>query len=119
MITLLIDAGFAARADDRRDVALDHLQVARLQRADVDDHVDFGCAVEDRPAGLVVLHVGGRGAERKADDRADADAASRAAAATQSATQAGLTQTVAKWNSAASRHSFSISCRVASGLSSV
>ena len=28
-------------------------------------------------------------------------------------------QTVAKWNSAASRHSFSISCRVASGLSRV
>ena len=41
---------------------------------------------------------------------------SRAAA---SATQAGFTHTVAKWNSAASRHSFSISARVASGLSSV
>ncbi len=34
----------------------------------------------------------------------------------QSATQAGLTQTVAKWNSAASRQSFSISARVASGF---
>ena len=35
------------------------------------------------------------------------------------ATHAGLTHTVANWNSAASRHSFSISCRVASGFSSV
>ena len=36
-----------------------------------------------------------------------------------SATHTGFTHTVAKWNSAASRQSFSISARVASALSSV
>ena len=81
MITLLIDAALAARLDDRLDVALDRAEVARLQRADVDDHVDLGRAVEDRPPRLVVLDVGGGRAEREADDRTDADAACRAAAA--------------------------------------
>ena len=37
----------------------------------------------------------------------------------ESATHVGLMQTVAKWNSAASRHSCSTAVRVASGFSSV
>ena len=85
-------------------------QVAGLQRADVDHHVDLARAVEDRAPRLVALDVGGRRAERKPDDRADADAAARAAAAPHSATQVGLTQTVANLNCAASRHSSSMSC---------
>ena len=75
MITLLSGAALPARLDDRLDVALDGAQVAGLERADVDHHVDLGRAVEDGPPRLVVLDVGGGRAERKADHRADADAA--------------------------------------------
>ena len=64
-------------AGNRLDVALDHLQVARFQRADVDHHVDFPRAVVDGAARLVPFHVGGRRPEREADDRADTDARPR------------------------------------------
>ena len=68
------DVGLAAGTDDGGDVALDDLEIAGLERADVDHHVDLGRAVEDRAPGLVVLDVGGGGAQRESDDRADADA---------------------------------------------
>ena len=71
-------------------------EVARLERADVDDHVDLGGAVEDRTPRLVVLDVGRRRAEREPDDGTDADAACPASSAAAVATQVGLTQTVAK-----------------------
>ena len=58
MITLLTTPHCAARLDHRLDVALDGAQVAGLQRADVDDHVDLGRAVEDRPPRLELLDVG-------------------------------------------------------------
>ena len=58
MMTLLIDAALPARLDHRLDVALDRAQIARLQRADVDHHVDLERAVEDRAPRLVVLDVG-------------------------------------------------------------
>ena len=46
-----------------------------LERADIDHHVDFGRAVEDRAPRFVLLDVRRGRAERKADDRTDADAA--------------------------------------------
>ena len=69
-------------------------------------------------AGLVAFHVGGCRAERKPDhgtDPVELPLSRRAA----TATHAGLTQTVANPNCAASRQSTSISCRVASGFRSV
>ena len=58
MITLLSAPQSRHGAVDRLDVALDDAQVARLERADVDHHVDFARAVEDRPPRLVALDVG-------------------------------------------------------------
>ena len=74
MITLLVTPQARQARGHRLDVLLDQPQIARLERADVDHHVDLGGAVEDRAARLVVLHVGGRRAQREADHRADADA---------------------------------------------
>ena len=72
---LAVDAALTARFDDGFDIALHGAQIAGLQRADIDHHVDFGGAVEDRPPGFEVLDVGGRRPERKPDDGTDADAA--------------------------------------------
>ena len=77
MMTLLSAPHVAARRDDGLDVALDDAKIAGLERADVDDHVDFARAVEDRALRLVALDVGGRRAERKSDDRAHPHAAAR------------------------------------------
>src|SRR5688500_743948 len=70
-------ARLAAWRGHRLDVALDEANVAGLQRADVDDHVDLAGAIEDRTPGFVVLGVGRGGAERETHDRADLDAARR------------------------------------------
>ncbi len=51
----------------------DQPQIARLERADVDHHVDLARAVEDRSPRLVVLGVRRRGAQRKTHHRADLD----------------------------------------------
>ena len=55
MMTLLIDAAFATRSGHCLDIALDDAQVAGLERADVDHHVDLGGAVEHRATRLVPL----------------------------------------------------------------
>ena len=119
MITLLTTPHCAARLDDRLDVALDRPQVAGLQRADVDHHVDLGRAVEDRPPRLVVLDVGGRRAQRKPDDGTDADAG----AAQQRAPQSRPTpdsRTPSRSGTPPPRGRASrCPARVASGLSSV
>ena len=112
------DAALAACFDHGDDIALHRPQVPGLERADVDHHVDLGRAVENRPPRLVVLDVGvvaPRGNPTTEQTPTPVPRSSAAAVAT----HAGLTHTVAKWNSAASRQSFSISPRDASGLSSV
>ena len=103
------DAGLAARRGDGLDVALDEPQVARLQRADVDHHVDLAGAVEDRPPRLVVLRVRRRRAEREADDRADAHARCLAAGARKRPPRSGSRRRWRTRTRAASRHSVSIS----------
>ena len=65
-------AAVPAGADHGGDISFDDAKVAGLERADIDDHVHFGRAVENHPAGLVLLHVAGRGAERKPDNGAHA-----------------------------------------------
>jgi hypothetical protein len=94
-------------------IALDDAQVARLQRADVDHHVDLAGAVEDCPPRLVPLHVGVVAPSGKpTTEQTLTGVPDRSRAA--SATQLGLTQTVANLNCAASRHSSSMFARVAS-----
>ncbi len=66
--TMLLQASTTARMS-----ALDQVEVLRLQRADVDDHVDFLRAVGDGALRLEGLDLGAVGPEREADDRADLD----------------------------------------------
>ena len=118
MMTLLPTP--ASRHGPRRlDVPLDRAEIAGLQRADVEHHVDLARPVEDGPARLVVLHVGRRGAQRESPPPADADQGNRAASRAASATHVGFTHTVAKRYSPASAQSVRYRPRVASGLSSV
>src|SRR6185369_16469507 len=59
----------------RTNVVFDKAIVATLQRADIDHHVDFRCAVEDRAARFVSFDVRKRSAEWKADDSTNRNAA--------------------------------------------
>jgi hypothetical protein len=66
-------AGRVGGLDDRGDVGLDVAVAARLQGADVDDHVELGRAVLERSMRLVDLRRGRRAAVREADDGPDLD----------------------------------------------
>ena len=57
----------------RPDVGLDALVLARAQPADVDDHVELGRAVADRPDGLEDLGLGPVRSVREADHGPDDD----------------------------------------------
>ena len=69
------DAVLAAWRGDGLDILLDQPQVARLERADIDHHVDLGGAVENRAPRFVLLHIRRRRAQRKTNDGTDAHAA--------------------------------------------
>jgi hypothetical protein len=47
------------------------MQLSRLQRADIDDHVDFSRTIEDGSSCLVLLRVCSRGAKWKSHDGTD------------------------------------------------
>ena len=53
------------------NVALDHRIITRLERADVDDHINFVCAIFDGLRGLKDLAFSRVRAKREADDRRD------------------------------------------------
>ncbi len=58
---------------DPRDVAAHQVEVAALERADVDDHVDLTGTVPHGAPRLEGLHVGRGGSEGEADDRGHRD----------------------------------------------
>src|SRR5687767_15992315 len=58
------------------NVVLDSTDIPGFQRADVYDHIHFPCAVKDRAAGFVCLHVRQRRPKREADDSTNRYAAS-------------------------------------------
>ena len=118
MITLLMTPASRQGRGDGFDIAPDCGEIAGFQGADIDDHVDLTRAVEDRSPCLVLFDVCGRRSEWKSSHRTDASHAPRSRRA-QRDTHVGLTHTVAKPNSRASRHDCSIRSLVASGLRSV